>query len=158
MPYGHRVGTNKIRTDPPIVAVHTNFIFSGVVCVILVRQFFHLTNHFFSATQFDHGFSESCITDEPIVNAQEFSLLAFLLELIRDEVLVIPFFLPVSVTVGSTFPDVVVGNRKEVKSELDVLLVLFRIISQEVTARAVDDADVPVRQTYFALCFGFHIE
>ena len=49
------------------------------------------------------------------MNAQEFSLLAFLLELIRDEVLVIPFFLPVAVTVGSTFPDVVVGNRKEVK-------------------------------------------
>ena len=42
------------------------------------------------------------ITDEPIVNAQEFSFLAFLLELIRDEVLVIPFFLSVSVTVWST--------------------------------------------------------
>ena len=79
------------------------------------------------------------------MNAQEFSLLAFLLELIRDEVLVIPFFLLVAVTVVSTCSDVVVGNRKEVKSELDVLLVLFRIISQEVTARAVDDADVPVR-------------
>ena len=50
------------------------------------------------------------------MNAQEFSLLAFLLEVIRDEVLVIPFFLPVAVTVGSTFLDVVVGNRKEVKN------------------------------------------
>ena len=78
------------------------------------------------------------------MNAQEFSLLTFLFELICDEVLMIPFFLPVAVTVGSTFPDVVVGNRKEVKSELDVLLVLFRFISQEVTACAVDDADVPV--------------
>ena len=158
MHYGHRVGTNKIRTYPPIATVHIDFFFSSVVCVILVRQFVHLTNHFFSATHFDHGLSESCITDETIVNAQEFSLLAFLFELIRYEVLVIPFFLPVAVTAGTTFPDVVVGNRKEVKSELDVLLVLFRIISQEVTARAVDDADVPVRQTYFALFFGFHIE
>ena len=69
-----------------------------------------------SATHFDHGLSESCITDEPVVNTQEFSLLAFLFELIRDEVLVIPFFLPVSVTVGSTFLDVVVGNRKKVKN------------------------------------------
>ena len=86
MPYGHRVGTNKIRTDPPIATVHINFFFSSVVCVILVRQFVHLTNHFFSATQFNHGLSESCITDETIVNAQEFSLLAFLFELIRDEV------------------------------------------------------------------------
>ena len=65
---------------------------------------------------FDHGLSESCITDETIVNAQEISFLAFLLELIRSEILVIPFFLPVRVTVGSTFPDVVVANRKEVKN------------------------------------------
>ena len=158
MPYGHRVGTNKIRTYPPIATVYIEFFFCRMVCVVLVRQFVHLANHFFSATQFNHGLSESCITDEPIVNAQEFSLLAFLLELIRDEVLVIPFFLPVAVAVGSPFLDVIIGNRKEVKSELEVLLVLFRSISQEVPARAVDDADVPLRQTYFALCFGFHIE
>ena len=116
MPYGHRVGTNKIRTYPPIATVYIDFFFGSVVCVILVRQFVHLANHFFSATHFDHGLSESCITDETIVNAQEFSFLAFLFELIRSEVLVIPFFLPVSVTVWSTFPDVVVGNRKEVKN------------------------------------------
>ena len=92
------------------------------------------------------------------MNTQEISLLAFLLERIRDEVLVIPFFLPVAVPVGSSFPDVVAGNRKEVNSVLDEFLVFIRSISQEVPARAVDDADVPVRQTYFALCFGFHIE
>ena len=50
------------------------------------------------------------------MNAQEISLLAFLFKLIRDEVLVIPFFLPVTVTVWSAFSDVVVGNRKEVKN------------------------------------------
>ena len=116
MPYGHRVGTNKIRTDSPIATVHIDFFFNSVVCVILVHHFVRLTNHFFSATQFKHGLSESCITDETIVNAQEFSLLALLFELIRDEVLVIPFFLPIAVTVESTFPDVVVGNRKEVKN------------------------------------------
>ena len=108
--------------------------------------------------KFNHGLSESFITDEPVVNTQEIFLFAFLFERIRDEVLVIPQLLPVTVAVGSPFLDVVIGNRKEVKSVLDVLLVLFRIISQEVTARAVDNADVPVRQTYFALCFGFHIE
>ena len=116
MPYGLRVGTNKIRTYPPIATIYVEFFFSSVVCVIFVRQFVHLTNHFFSATHFDHGLSESCITDETIVNAQEFCFLAFLLELIRDEVLVISCFLPVAVTVGSTFPDVAAGNRKEVKN------------------------------------------
>ena len=129
MPCGHRVGTNKIRTYPPIATENVEFFFCSNVGVVLVRQFVHLANYFFSATHFDHGLSESCITDEPIVNAQEFSFLAFLLELIRSVIFLIPFFLPVSVTVWSTFPDVVVENRKEVKSVLDVLLVLFHIIS-----------------------------
>ena len=158
MPYGHRVGTNKIRTDPPIVSIHSNFIWSDVVRVILVRQFVHLTTYFFTATQFNHVLAESFITDEPVVNTQEMFLLAFLLERIRDVVLVIAWLLPVAVPVGSPFLDVVIRNRKEVKSVLDESLVLFRSILQEVPACAVDDADVPLRQTYFELCFGFHIE
>ena len=92
------------------------------------------------------------------MNTQEISLLAFLLERICDVVLGVPFLLPVTVAVGSPFLDVVIGNREEIESVLDEFLVLLRSISQEVPARAVDDADVPVRQTYFALCFGFHIE
>ena len=90
MPYGHRVGTNKIRTETPIVAVHThtNFFCSDVVRVILVRQFVHLTTYFFSATQFNHALVESFITDEPVVNTQAISLLAFLLERVHDEVFV----------------------------------------------------------------------
>ena len=92
------------------------------------------------------------------MNTQEMSFLALLLELIRDEVLVIPFFLPVAVAVVSPFLDIIIGNRKKVKNVLEVSFVLFRSISQEVPACAVDDADVPVRQTYFALCFGFHFE
>ena len=63
------------------------------------------------------------------MNTQELSFLAFLLDRIRGEVLVITRLLPVTVPVGSPFLDVVVGNRNEVKSVLDVLLVLCRIIS-----------------------------
>ena len=111
--------------------------------VVFVRQFVHLTTYFFSATDVKHVFAELLVSDEPVVDTQEELLLAFLLERIRDVVLVVPWLLPVAVTVESTFLDVVVGNRKEVKSELEVLLVLFRIISQQVPARAIDDADVP---------------
>ena len=70
-----------------------------MVCVVLVRQFVHLTTYFFTATQFNHILADLLITDEPVVNTQEMSLLAFLLERIRDEVLVITRLLPVSVTV-----------------------------------------------------------
>ena len=59
------------------------------------------------------------IADEPVVNTQEELLLAFLLERVRGEVLVIPWLLPVTVPVGSPFLDVVVGNREEIESVLD---------------------------------------
>ena len=158
MPYGHRVGTHKIRTYPPSATIYVEFFFCGNVCVVFVRQFVHLANHFFSTIQFQHGFSEPCITNKSIVNVQVSSFLALLLELICSVVFFITFFLPVAVAVASPFLDVVVGNRKEVKSELEVFLVLFCSISQEVPARAVDDASVPIRQACFALCFWLNIE
>ena len=129
MPQRHRVGTNKIRTYPPIATIYVEFFFSSNVCVVLVRQFVHLTDHFFSATQFQHGFSEPCITNEPIVNAQELSFLTLLLELICSVVFLITFFLSVPVTVWSALPDVKVRDREDIKNGLDVLLVLCRIIS-----------------------------
>ena len=129
MPYGHRVETNKIRTDPPIVAVYVEFFFCSNVCVVLVRQFVHLSNHFFSATQFDHGLSEPCVTNKSIVNAQELSFVTLLLELIRSVIFLITFFLSVPVTVRSAFPDVKVRDGEEIKNGLGVLLVLCRIIS-----------------------------
>ena len=141
-----------------VVSIDSNFLFSDAVRVVFVRQLFNLTTYFFIASDVMHVLAELLIADEPVVNTQEKFLLAFLLERVRDVVLVIPFFLPVAVPVGSPFLDVIIGNRKEDKSVLDESLVLFRSISQEVPARAVDDADVPVRQTYFAQCFGFHIE
>ena len=126
--------------------------------VVFVRQFVHFADHFFSTIQFQHGFSEPCVTNKPIVNAQELSFLTLLLELICSVVFLITFFLSVPVTVWSALPDVKVRDREEIKNGLDVLLVLCRIISKEVPARAVDDADVPIRQAYFTLCFRFNIE
>ena len=156
MPHGHCVGTHYVRTDPPVVSIDSNFFWSDVVRVILVRQFVHDT--FLHCDQFHHVLAELLITDDPVVNTQEISFLAFLLERIRDEVLVIPRLLPVTVPVVSPFLDVVIGNREEIESVLDEFLVLLSSISQEVPARAVDNADVPVQQAYFALCSGMQIE
>ena len=158
MPYGHRVGTHKVRTYPPIATIHVEFFFCGNVGVVFVRQFVHLANHFFSATQFQHGFSEPCITNKSIVNVQESFLPTLLLELICSVVFLITFFLPVPVTVWPTLPDVKVRDREEIKNGLDVLLVFCCVISQEVSARAVDDANVPIRQACSALCFRLNID
>ena len=70
MPYGHRVGTHYVRTDPSVVSIDSNYFWSDVVRVIFVRQFVHLTTYFFTATQFNHVLAESFITDEPVVNTQ----------------------------------------------------------------------------------------
>ena len=112
--------------------------------VVFVRQFVQLTTYFFSATDVKHILAELLVPDEPVVDTQEELLLAFLLERIRDEVLVIPWLLPVTVPVGSPFLYVVIRNREEIHGVQDKFLVLLRSVSQEVPARAIDDADVPV--------------
>ena len=91
-----------------------------------------------------HVFAELLVSDEPVVDTHVELLLAFLLEQIRDVVLVIPWLLPVTVPVGSPFLYVVIRNREEIHGVLDKFLVLLRSVSQEVPARAIDDADVPV--------------
>ena len=111
--------------------------------VVFVRQFVHLTTYFFIATDIKHILAELLIADEPVVDTQEVLLLAFILERIRDVVLVIPWLLPVTVPVGSPFLDVVIGNREEIHGVLDKYLVFLRSVSQEVPARAIDDAAVP---------------
>ena len=84
-------------------------------------------------------------------------LSTLLLELIC-RVVFFATFLPVPVTVWLALPDVKVRDREEIQHGLDVLLVFCCIISQEVPARAVDDANVPIRQTCSALCSWFHID
>ena len=71
-------------------------------------------------------------------------LFALLLELMGDVVLSVPWLLPVTVPMGSPFLYVVVRNRKEIHCVLNEFLILLCSFSQEVPARAVDDADVPV--------------
>ena len=83
MPYGHRVGTHYVRTDPPVVSIDSNFLFSDAVRVVFVRQFVHLTTYFFIASNVKHVVAELLVEDEPVVNTQEVLL-----------VLVIPGFFP----------------------------------------------------------------
>ena len=91
------------------------------------------------------------------MNVLPSSFYTLLFELICSVVFFITFFLPVSVTVWSALPDVEVRDREEVKNGLDVFLVLCCVISQEEPARAIDDANVPIRQACFALCFWVNI-
>ena len=115
-----------------------------MVRLVFVRQFVHLTTYFLRATGVKHVLAELLVSDEPVVDTQVELFLAFLLERVRDVVLVIPWLLPVTVPVVSPFLYVVIGKREEIHGVLDKFLVLLSSFTQEVPARAVDDADVPV--------------
>ena len=145
MPYRHRVGIHKIRTDPPIATEDVNFCFGGNMSVVFVHKSAHLKDDLFRATQLDHRLSEPRVTDKPIVNVFVLFLSTPLLELFCRVVFFATFFLPVPVTVWPALPDVKVRDREEIQHRRDVLLVFCCIISQEVSARAVDDANVPIR-------------
>ena len=127
MPYGHRLGTHKVRTDPPIATIYVEFFFCGNVGVVFVRKPVHLKDYFFRATQFEHGLFEPRITDKSIVNVLVFSFYALLLELICRVVFFITFFLPVPVTVWPAFPDVQVRDREEIQNGL--MYFLFSVVS-----------------------------
>ena len=157
MPYRHRVGIHKIRTDPPIATIYINF-FCGNMSVVFVCKSVHLKDDFFRATQLDHRLSEPRVTDKPIVNVFVLFLLTPLLKLFCRVEFFATFFLPVPVTVWSALPDVEVRDREEIQHGRDVLLVFCCIISQEVSSRAVDDANVPIRQACSALCFWLHVD
>ena len=67
-----------------------------------------------------------------------------LLERIRDEALVIPWLVPITVPVVSPFLYEVIRNREEIHGVLDEFLILLCSFSQEVSTRAMDDAHVPL--------------
>ena len=83
--------------------------------VVFVRQFVHLVDHFFCATQFDHGLSEPCITNEPMVNVRvsSFPDTSFGVDL---QCGILDHFLSVLVTMWSALPDVKVRDREEIKN------------------------------------------
>ena len=59
MPYRHRIGTDKVRTDPPVATIYINFFFfCGNMGAVFVRKSVHLKDYFFRATKFDHSLSE----------------------------------------------------------------------------------------------------
>ena len=151
MPYRHRVGTHNVRTDPPITTIYINFFFCGNMTVVFACKSVHFKDDFFRATQLDHRLSEPRITDKSIVNVFIWFLSTPLLELFCRVEFFATFFLPVPVTVWPALPDVEVRDREEIQHGRDVLLVFCCIILQEVSTRAVDDANVPIRQACSAL-------
>ena len=71
-------------------------------------------------------------------------LLLALLQLVSDIVFPVSQLLTVSVSVRWSFPYDVVRNGKEIHRVLDEFLICLSSFTQEVPARAIDIASVPV--------------
>ena len=85
-------------------------------------QLIHLKNNVFCAILVGHVLAELYIANISIVDALVPPLYAFLAELVRDEVVVIPLLFPISVAVRSTFSDIEVWDGESIKDRLVVLL------------------------------------
>ena len=86
----------------------------------------------------------------------ETSLLALRFQLFVDVVFLVSRLLTVSVSVRSSFLDDVVGHGKEVHRVLDGFLIFLSSFTQEITARAVDNASVPPSMLCI-LCIAFWV-
>ena len=126
--------------------------------VVFACKSVHFKDDFFRATQLDHRLSEQRVTDKSIVNVFVLFLSTPLLKLFCRVEFFATRFLPVLVAVWPALPDVEVRDSEEIQHGLDVLLVFCCFIFQEVPARAVDNANVPIRQTCSALCFWLHVD
>ena len=126
VPDWHGIGTNLVRTNPPITFVIVNFLWSQMVGMIFVRKIIHLATKIFGSTIFNHIPAEFVISYTSIVDTLVVLLLALLLELTGDVVLSVSWLLPVTVPVRSSFLYAEVRNRKEVHRVLDKFLVLLR--------------------------------
>ena len=112
--------------------------------MIFVRKIIHLATKIFGSTNFNHSTAELFISYKSVMDTLEVLLFALLLELMGDVVFPVSWLLPITVPVRSPFLYIAVRNRKEVHRVLDEFLILPSSFSQEVPARAVDDANVPV--------------
>ena len=151
MSYRHRIGIHQIRTDPPVATIYINFFFCGNMTVVFACKSVHFKDDFFRATQLDHRLSEQRVTDKLIVNVFVLFLSTPLLKLFCRVEFFATFFLPVPVTMWPAIPDVEFLDSEDIQHGREILLVFCCIISQEVPARAVDDANVPIRQACSAL-------
>ena len=110
VPDWHGIGTNLVRTKPPITFVIVIFLWSQMVGMIFVRKIIQLATKIFGSTNFNHSTGELVISHKSIMDTLEVLLLALLLELMGNIVFLVSWLLPVTVPVGSPFLYVVVRN------------------------------------------------
>ena len=94
--------------------------------------------------RFDRCQSCSCGTFRLVWIGRGYQEVLFVVEWMGDILFLVSWLLPETIPVRSPFLYIVVRNVKEIHCVLNEFLILLCSFSQEVPARAVEDADVPV--------------
>ena len=115
-----------------------------MVGMIFVRKSIHLSTNIFVSTIFNHSIAELFISYKSVMDTLEELLLALIFQLVGRKVFPVSRLFTISMSVKSSFLYDVVGNGKEVHRVLDEFLIFPSSFTQEVPARAVDNANVQV--------------
>ena len=115
-----------------------------MVGMIFVRKIIHLSTKIFVSIIFNHSTAELFFSYKSVMDTLEELLLALLLQLVGNKIFPVSWLLTVSVSVRLSLLYEVVGNGKELHCVLDEFLIFLSSFTQEVSARAVDNANVPV--------------
>ena len=137
-------GILLVRMKPPITLVERVFLWCQMVGMVFIRESVPCSAKFFVSIVLNHSITEFWISYESIMDALEELLLALFLQLVGRMVFRVSQLFTISMSVRSSFLDDVLRNRMKVHRRLDELLFRPSSFTQEVPARAIDDANVPV--------------
>ena len=157
MPYRHRVGTHKHRTDPPVATIHIKFFF---VAIWVWSSFASLSISRITFSERRNSIIIFLNHVSPINRSgmlKNCRFLQFFWSWFAVWYSRSPFFFPYLWPSGRPFL-IHMFEIEKIQHGLDILLVICCAISQEVSARAVDDANLPIRQTCSALCSWLHVD
>ena len=140
----HSIGTCLVWMKPPITLVERVFLWSQMVGMIFICKSIPLSTNIFVPTIFNHSITECFIFYKPVMDTLEERFLALLLQLVGRKVFSVSRLFTISMSVRSSFLDDVLRNWKKVHRILDEFLIFPSSFTQEVHARAIDDANVPV--------------
>ena len=119
----------------------------------LLRVLVHLDTDFFSSIMFELRFTKYGIFQETTMNPFKIPLDASLSQIMGNVIVSLLFIsLPISMAMRSPLLNDIILNREKVQCTLNGASAGLTFF-QEMPTSATDDALIPVKKAFFALCF-----
>ena len=137
----HSIGTCLVRTKPPVSFEIVIFLWCQMVSMIFVCKNIHLSSSIFVSTIFNHSIAECFVSNKSVMDTLEALLFSLLLELVGRITFLISWLLTISMCPFlMTYSGI---ERRSIVYLINFLIFPYSF-TQEVPARAIDVANVPV--------------